>query len=155
MSTKERWQRKTKTSLPWQSSICKFIRKLFCRILRLPCQGLGGGWRATIWIFRTIFVVSPAPKRQTQKHVASPALSLFSRKRLRLDRLAVICLNYLPLRHILNMSKSDPHFGTGNAPALLFNVHLVRTKDGRQRRKWRRKTFFLCNMWTASCVLQK
>lgn len=25
-------------------------------------------------------------------------------------------LNYLPLRHILNMSKSDSHLGVGKAP---------------------------------------
>lgn len=38
----------------------------------------------------------------------------------------LMCLNYLPLRHILNMSKSDSHFGTGKAPAL----------DSRKERKW-------------------
>lgn len=27
-----------------------------------------------------------------------------------------LSLNYLPLRHILSMSKSDSHLGTGNAP---------------------------------------
>lgn len=33
-------------------------------------------------------------------------------------------LNYLPLRHILNMSKSDSHFGIGNdAPLALQTDH--------------------------------
>lgn len=31
-----------------------------------------------------------------------------------------LSLNYLPLRHILNMSKSDSHLGTGNAPFICF-----------------------------------